>query len=246
MAMPRTSMRVVCTLCETIETLEPTSALIRVDLPALGAPISATKPQRVSPDRALRLSHRRRHAFALQQGGGGGLFGRALRAALAFGRRRDRATSTATRNSGASDAGRCARPRDRTASAGRAPAPIPAARSSDRAAAAPACASARPRTARPAPSPRHSRRRERPRRSGTRRHPQRIAMRDRPPALISEAPSRSAAPRSIARATSAQVSRRTRSASRRDNSPSSALGKAANSISEIASPSTWSPRNSSR
>ena len=46
--MPRISARVVCTLCETMVTLEPTSALSSVDLPALGAPISATKPQRVS------------------------------------------------------------------------------------------------------------------------------------------------------------------------------------------------------
>ena len=48
-AMPRMSARVVCTLRETMVTLEPTSALSSVDLPALGAPISATKPQRVSP-----------------------------------------------------------------------------------------------------------------------------------------------------------------------------------------------------
>ena len=47
-AMPRMSARVVCTLRETMVTLEPTSALSKVDLPALGAPISATKPQRVS------------------------------------------------------------------------------------------------------------------------------------------------------------------------------------------------------
>ena len=47
-AMPRTSARVVCTLGVTIATLLPTSALISVDLPALGAPISAMKPQRVA------------------------------------------------------------------------------------------------------------------------------------------------------------------------------------------------------
>ena len=47
-AMPRSSVRVVCTLGVTIATLLPTSALISVDLPALGAPISAMKPQRVS------------------------------------------------------------------------------------------------------------------------------------------------------------------------------------------------------
>ncbi len=45
MAMPRTRARVVWTLRDTIETLEPTSALSRVDLPAFGAPIRATKPR---------------------------------------------------------------------------------------------------------------------------------------------------------------------------------------------------------
>ena len=48
-AMPRTGIRVVCTLWLTIETLLCTSALISVDLPALGAPISAMKPQRLAP-----------------------------------------------------------------------------------------------------------------------------------------------------------------------------------------------------
>ena len=42
--MPRISERVVCTLRETIDTLDPTSAFNSVDLPALGAPIRATKP----------------------------------------------------------------------------------------------------------------------------------------------------------------------------------------------------------
>jgi len=46
-AMPRTGPRVVCALWVTMETLAPTSALVRVDLPLFGAPISATKPQRV-------------------------------------------------------------------------------------------------------------------------------------------------------------------------------------------------------
>ena len=46
-AMPRTCERVVCTLRDTMETFAPTSALSSVDLPALGAPMSATKPQRV-------------------------------------------------------------------------------------------------------------------------------------------------------------------------------------------------------
>ncbi len=48
MAMPRTSARVVCTLRETIDTLVPTRLLSRVDLPAFGTPIRATKPARVS------------------------------------------------------------------------------------------------------------------------------------------------------------------------------------------------------
>jgi hypothetical protein len=46
-AMPRTMARVVCTLWVTIDTLAPTSWFRSVDLPALGAPISATKPERV-------------------------------------------------------------------------------------------------------------------------------------------------------------------------------------------------------
>ncbi len=46
--MPRTAVRVVCALRETMETFEPTSALSSVDLPAFGAPMSATKPHRVS------------------------------------------------------------------------------------------------------------------------------------------------------------------------------------------------------
>ena len=59
-----------------------------------------------------------------------------------------------------------------------------------------------------------------------------------PPAGIGSPNCRAAiaAPRSIARATSAQVSRRTRSASRRDSSPSSPRGKARNSMSEIDEP----------
>ncbi|MCY1301448.1 hypothetical protein D9M70_510610 [compost metagenome] len=49
MKMPRTSARVVCTLCVTMETFVPTSWLTSVDFPAFGAPISATKPERVCP-----------------------------------------------------------------------------------------------------------------------------------------------------------------------------------------------------
>ena len=57
MAMPRISVRVVCTLGVTMETLVPTSALTSVDLPAFGAPMSATKPQRAFGC-AAGLSHR--------------------------------------------------------------------------------------------------------------------------------------------------------------------------------------------
>ena len=42
MATPSTRRRVVCTFGETMETLAPTSRFSSVDLPALGAPISAT------------------------------------------------------------------------------------------------------------------------------------------------------------------------------------------------------------
>src|SRR5438552_2384746 len=62
-AMPRITARVVCTLRLTMLTLEPTSELVSVDLPAFGAPISATKPQRRSGS-AIRRIHA--HAFARQ------------------------------------------------------------------------------------------------------------------------------------------------------------------------------------
>ena len=48
MAIARIRTRVVWTFGVTIETLVPTNMLSRVDLPALGAPSSATKPQRVA------------------------------------------------------------------------------------------------------------------------------------------------------------------------------------------------------
>ena len=44
MAIPRTWKRVVCTLCVTMLTFSPTKALVRVDFPALGAPMTATTP----------------------------------------------------------------------------------------------------------------------------------------------------------------------------------------------------------
>src|SRR5258706_2039378 len=92
--MPRISARVVCTLRETIVTLEPTSALTSVDLPTLGAPISATKPQRVATGSALSgmssIVAAAADAFPRNHHGGGDLFGGALAAADAFGRRQTR------------------------------------------------------------------------------------------------------------------------------------------------------------
>src|SRR4030081_3399859 len=89
MTMPRISARVVCTLRETIVTLEPTSALTSVDLPTLGAPISATKPQRVAtgapcPEDSTVIAAAA-DAFAFDHHGRRALFGRTLAAAKAFG-----------------------------------------------------------------------------------------------------------------------------------------------------------------
>src|SRR4051812_49425061 len=47
--MPRTTVRVVCGLSEVMTTLVPTSALVRVDLPALGRPTNDTNPLRWPP-----------------------------------------------------------------------------------------------------------------------------------------------------------------------------------------------------
>ena len=47
MIIPKTRVLVVWTFDETIETLTPTIRLISVDLPTLGAPINAKKPQLV-------------------------------------------------------------------------------------------------------------------------------------------------------------------------------------------------------
>ena len=69
MQTPRMRARVVCTLWVTIETLAPTMRLSRVDLPALGSPIRATKPARVS---VIGILH------PLQKRLGRGLFGLAL------------------------------------------------------------------------------------------------------------------------------------------------------------------------
>src|SRR5258706_3806331 len=92
--MPRISARVVCTLRETMVTLEPTRALTSVDLPTLGAPISATKPQRVATgavsSAGSSIIAAAADAFAFDHHGGGNLFGGALAAADAFGRREPR------------------------------------------------------------------------------------------------------------------------------------------------------------
>src|SRR3984893_18803955 len=92
--MPRISARVVCTLRETIVTLEPTRALTSVDLPTLGAPISATKPQRVATGAASSGSSSiiaaAADAFARDHHGRRDLFGGALAAADALGRRQSR------------------------------------------------------------------------------------------------------------------------------------------------------------
>src|SRR4051812_45342437 len=88
--MPRISARVVCTLRETMVTLEPTSALTSVDLPTLGAPIRATKPQAVAAgvtcSVASSIIAAAGHTFAFDHHGGRELFGGALAAADAFGR----------------------------------------------------------------------------------------------------------------------------------------------------------------
>src|SRR5205085_3039223 len=90
--IPRISARVVCTLRETMVTLEPTKALTSVDLPTLGAPISATKPQRVPAGAALSETSAviAADAFALDHNGSSDLLGGTLAAADAFGRREPR------------------------------------------------------------------------------------------------------------------------------------------------------------
>src|SRR5262249_47117918 len=92
-AMPRSRARVVCAFGVTIATLWPTSALTRVDLPTLVAPIRAANPQRVVSSIGRRgpgARGRRLDPFAGQQHGRGGLFGSALGAADAFGGRQVR------------------------------------------------------------------------------------------------------------------------------------------------------------
>src|ERR1700752_5255368 len=91
--MPRISARVVCTLRETIVTLEPTSALTSVDLPTLGAPIRATKPQAVAagalPSRGASVIGAA-DALARDHRGCCSLLPGALAATATFGRRQSR------------------------------------------------------------------------------------------------------------------------------------------------------------
>src|SRR5262245_7127089 len=85
-AMPRSVARVVCTLRLTMATFAPTSALTSVDLPALGAPITAMKPHRVSAPASGAavgsssgcIGAALPNALADEQRHGGGLLGSAL------------------------------------------------------------------------------------------------------------------------------------------------------------------------
>ena len=73
--MPISRARVVCALGVTIATFWPTSALTSVDLPALGAPITATNPASWLPrSLQLRQQRRRRSGFRFLLAGpfGGG------------------------------------------------------------------------------------------------------------------------------------------------------------------------------
>src|SRR5215468_10986445 len=82
--MPRISARVVCTLRETMVTFSPTNALTSVDLPTLGAPIRATKPQRVAAAGAVSSAFIFAADFAGEHGERRVLFRRALVAADAL------------------------------------------------------------------------------------------------------------------------------------------------------------------
>src|ERR1700753_2482124 len=85
-AMPRSSARVVCTFGVTMAILLPTRALSSVDLPALVAPISATKPQRVSVGGVSAIGAFELDPFARHHGDGSGLLVRSFRATRTFGR----------------------------------------------------------------------------------------------------------------------------------------------------------------
>src|SRR5262249_33589601 len=92
-AMPRSRARVVCAFGVTIATLWPTSALTRVDLPTLVAPIRAANPQRVVSSIGRRGPGRHGRGldpFACEQHRRRGLLGGALGTADAFGGRQVR------------------------------------------------------------------------------------------------------------------------------------------------------------
>ena len=248
--MPRISARVVCTLRETMVTLEPTSALTRVDLPTLGAPISATKPQRVAA--------------------GGAPVGR-LHPSLLPPPTPSRAIITEAATFSAArllpptpSAGVQSRQIHRDAELRIVMRPGALDLAIDRRRQALALrpflqhglgiAQRPPRLAHPLgpvaldelrPRP-DSRRRETPRRSPPRRCRRARICASRAPAPAPTAPSLMSSSSPSDFATSAQLSLRTRSASRFDSSPSSAFGKARYSMSDTISPSTWSPRNSRR
>ena len=239
MAMPITRMRVVCTLGETMLTFEPTSALTRVDLPALGAPTMATKPARVLQVCVMHSFNRSSSVIAASRSASRLLPPRPRAGSCPLidrHRRRRPAHAAALRD----------RPRDRPAAAGAAPAPIPAAPSWDRAAprawllsrsphsrSTQAAAAAKPASRKTAPSSASS-------------ASARMVGRTAPPCARSDSPSRISAPRPIVVAISTSVSARTSAAWRRASSPSRSCGKRRSSRSAMASDSTRSPRNSSR
>src|ERR1044071_6383239 len=88
--MPSTRRRVVCALGETMEIFAPITRFSSVDLPVLGAPIRATKPQR-SPS-ATCLAPIRLAPQAPQQNCSGVGFRRAARPAAALCRTMSRHT----------------------------------------------------------------------------------------------------------------------------------------------------------
>ena len=227
-ATPRTMARVVCTLWETMETLEPTSTFVSVDLPAFGAPISAMKPQRRSSGGAdgisLSRSAIRVDAFAGQHCGGRSLLGRAFGASYPFSRRR--ALEHRPRR-GIPDCD-AAPALDLAVGRRRQTAPLrPFLQHRLRVPQRPRWRDHPlvPEPLNEAPRRPDSLRRRRQRRSGPRRRRRALRCAAGLRHCLPTLPSRSAAPRSIARATSAQVSCRTRSARRRDSSPSSPFGK---------------------
>ena len=76
-AIPRSVVRVVCTLRLTMATLAPTNVLTSVDLPAFGAPIRAMNPQRVATS-VSGIGTTLPYALARQERCGGRLLGGTL------------------------------------------------------------------------------------------------------------------------------------------------------------------------